>query len=139
MDKIGNRRTHWLGFVRHNFVNFYKPYMCDASSWSHASRNGDLKVYMGKGVIKSFRKSRLTLKPSREVLELFASYDVTSADLQNANNWRSHEWLNTTAARMWVRRSIESEKHLGTHLFLALASVTDFKQILHGYKKEVRL
>ena len=136
MRYVGKRKVHWLGFVRHAFINHYRPYMADASSWSHASRNGDLKVYMGKGVIKSFRRKDMLEKPSREILELFYSYGVEPKELAREANWKNHRWLNTIAARMWVRRSIESEKHLGTKLFLAAASIHDIELILEGYRKE---
>lgn len=138
MNKIGNRKVHWLGFVRHNFVNHYKPYMCDASSWTHASRNGDLKVYLGQGKIKSFRRSDFILKPKEDVLKLFRSYDITEKELSSASNWKSARWLNETAGRMWIRRSIESEKILKTHLFLACASTLDIELLLNGYKKEIK-
>lgn len=136
MRLVGSRKVHWLGFVRHNFINHYRPYMADASSWSHASRNGDLKVYMGKGVIKSFRKKDMIARPSREVLELFATYGVSPRELQTEANWKSHHWLNALAARMWVRRSLETERAIGTKLFLAGASATDLELMYAGYRKE---
>lgn len=138
MRHVGTRKVHWLGFVRHNFINFYKPYMCDASSWSHASRNGDLKVYMGRGEIKSFRRKDFVTRPTRQTLEIFASYGITKTELADASNWKSHVWLNTLAARMWVRRSLETEQKIGTHLFLAAASTDDLDKILDGYQKELK-
>lgn len=137
MKVVGGRRVHWLGFVRHNFVNYYKPYMCDASSWSHASRNGDLKVYMGKGIIKSYRRINFITRPDNNILKIFQSFDVSIQELKSDLNWKSHKWLNTMAARMWVRRSIESEINLNTYLFLAAASKSDLNMIYDGFKKEI--
>lgn len=139
MKYVGKRKVHWLGFVRHNFVNHYKPYMCDSSSWLHACRNGDLKVYIGKGEVKTVRKSHLISKPTKQMLEIFASYGISISDLRNESNWKNPKWLSSTAARMWIRRSIESEKKIGTHLFLSVALNHDLNQIYEGYKKEVKI
>jgi hypothetical protein len=138
MNIIGDRKVHWLGFVRHDFVNHYKPYMCDASSWSHASRNGDLKVYLGRGIIKSFRRKDFINKPDQKYLNLLKSYDINQSDLTNDANWKSHVWLNKNAARMWVRRSLETHKFLKSHLFLACASIDDLSFMFDGYNKEVK-
>jgi len=139
MNKIGNRKVHWLGFVRHNFVNNYKPYMCDASSWSHASRNGDLKVYLGKGIIKNYRRKDFINKPDQNILSILNSYDIKADDLKSMANWKSHKWLTKIASRMWVRRSLESEKYINTYLFLACASTHDLNYCLDGYKKEMKI
>lgn len=136
MNKIGNRKVHWLGFVQQDFVNHYKPFMCDASSWSHASRNGDLKVYLGAGKIKSYRKIDFITKPSEGILKILKSYDITEEELSKKANWASASWLNNCAARMWVRRSIESENKIGTKLFLACANAVDVSMLLNGYEKE---
>lgn len=137
MERIGKRKAHWLGFVRHDFVNYYRPYMCDASSWGHASRNGDLKVYTGRGVIKSYRKKDFVTKPEPDILETMASYGISSSDLRRQSFWSNGNELNTVAARMWVRRSIETEKMLGTHLFLAFVSTSECKMLLNGFRNEV--
>jgi len=138
MNIVKDRKVHWLGFVPHDFVNFYKPFMCDASSWTHAARNGDLKVYIGNGKIKSFRKLDFKMKPNEKVLKLFSSYGITEKELGKNENWKSHKWLNVAAGRMWVRRSIETENKIGTHLFLACGAVQDIEILINGYKKEIK-
>lgn len=138
MEVVGNRKVHLLGFVRHQYINYYKPYMCDASSWSYGSRVGDFKVYMGKGVIKSFRKKDFISQPSKEILNLLSTYDITPSMVKSASFWSNANQLTTYAGRMWVRRSLESEKIIKTKLFLAVGSHLTIKILLDSYNKEIK-
>ncbi len=136
MKVIGTRKVHWLGFVRHDYVNFYKPYMCDASSWSHASRNGDLKLYIGQGKIKSIRRGDFMTRPDPQILRILNTYGISQQTIASNKFWTSWRDLNQAAAQMWVRRSIESEKFLKTYLFLACATIQDIEMLLNGFQKE---
>lgn len=136
MKHIGDRKVHWLGFVQQDFVNCYKPYMCDASSWSHASRNGDLKLYLGGGKIKSIRRKDFMRKPPEEIIRCLRSYGIKMGDISKKAFWDNGKNLNTQASRMWVRRSLETEEKLGTHLFLACASKDDIEMVLIGHQNE---
>jgi hypothetical protein len=136
MERIGKRKVHWLGFTRHDFVNYYRPYMCDTSAWV-ATRYHDLRIYTGKGVIENYKKKDFVTKPKPDILKVMASYGVSSSDLRRQSFWSNGNKLNTVAARMWVRRSIETEKMLGTHLFLAFVGAHDLRMLLNGFRNEV--
>jgi hypothetical protein len=137
MEKVGDRRVHWLGFTSADFVNHYKPYMCDCSSWSYATRYGDLQLYMGNGRIQSIHRREFYKKPPQEIYDAIASYGVDPRRLAFNESWKSNNNLvHDLVARSWVRRSLESELMLGTRLFLACASKDDVSTVLKFYKLE---
>jgi hypothetical protein len=138
MEVVGDRKVHLLGFVRHQYINYYKPYMCDASSWSYGSRVGDFKVYMGKGVIKSYRKKDFINKPDKEILKLLETYDISAQMVKSKDFWSNGKQLTCYAGRMWVRRSLETEKIIKTKLFLAVGSHQTINILLESYNKEIK-
>lgn len=138
MNVIGKRKAHWLGFVQHDFVNAYKPYMCDASSWSHARRNGDLKVYIGKGKIKSYFRKDFVNRPIDNILEILKTYGISESEIQKKDFWYSGKKLNSLAANMWVRRSIETERTLKTYLFLACGNHGDIQMMVDFFEMEIK-
>lgn len=138
MNKVGARKVHWLGFTSSDFVNYYKPYMCDCSSWSYSTRFGDMQLYMGQGKIKSVHRRTFVSRPEPDVFKAIASYGIDPNLFSKEESWRSpNNLVHKVVAQSWVRRSLESEKILKTKLFLAAASIADINVIHDAYKKEL--
>lgn len=139
MKHIGNRKVHWLGFTSSDYVNHYKPYMCDCSSWSYATRYGDLQLYIGQGKIKSIHRKEFYKKPDDLILNTISSYGVDPKLLAKEESWRSpNNTVHKLVAQSWVRRSLQSFDKLDTRLFLAAASAQDVKILHEGFLKEIK-
>lgn len=138
MEHIGSRKVHWLGFTNSSFVNAYKPYMCDCSSWSYATRYGDLIIYAGGGKVEGYHRTVFKKRPPPKLYNLIKSYGIDPAILSKEESWRS-SFVHDFAAQCWVRRSLESHKKLGTDMFLACASISDLKAMWAGFEKEMSL
>lgn len=138
MNVVNGRKVHWLGFTSDVFVSYYKPYMCDSSSWNYADRVGSLALYYGFGRSKVFSKKDFIKKPSDYDLNIFLSYGITSKDLSNSLFWKNGKLLNTFSARMWIRKGFDFEKKLGTNLFLACGTKRQVETCIEQFKKETR-
>ena len=138
MEIIGDRKVHWLGFTNSSFVNFFKPYMCDCSSWSYATRYGDLQLYVGKGKIKAIHRREFYKRPPKLIVDTVKSYGFDPKLLGMNESWRSpSNIVHELVAQSWIRRSLEAYVKLDTHLFLAAASREDINVLLKGYRKEL--
>ena len=72
----GERKVHWLGFVDQAYVKFHRPHSCDSSSWMQASRFGSCGFYFGNGVLKPFKRRKLTSNIVNAVAPRVAAYGL---------------------------------------------------------------
>lgn len=131
MQKIGDRKVHWLGFNAKDFLAHYKPYMCDSSSWSSAVRYASCKLYDVNGKWYHVTKKDFATKPKYEVLQLIRSYGIDPQLLGNDSQWknsgRGDYALELLSCRSWTRYQIDIKRKLNVNFFLACASDRQIK------------
>jgi hypothetical protein len=121
MRHIGDRRTHLLGFTSTRWINYFKPYSIDSSSWSRSARYGIIDVYLGASRFVSLnRKELLTGPPPPAVAHAISNMGFDPYALRTWDAWtRVHSisrWINGLSA---VRYMLELQQEVGTLLFLA--------------------
>lgn len=133
MSKIGSRKVHWLGFINLAFLKYFKPYMCDSSTWSMGSRYGSFPFYPGHG-LNPTQITRKTLSKQSKDLRFLArldEYKINLKQLFDNSNWSGPNSLpNYLAARSMRDFSDDVYKNLSTFLFLACSGSSDIKLLL---------
>lgn len=138
MDYVNMRKVHWLGFTNSDFIKYYKPYMCDSSSWESGARFAVVNLYKGYGKFLKISKTDFQNKPNKELEKLLISYGFTSREMAINKNWEGgHSVSRRLGARSYVRASLDYENKLGTKMFLAAATDYAIKLLLDNYKKEI--
>jgi hypothetical protein len=83
MKHIGDRKVHWLGFTNRNFIKFYRPFMCDSSSWSTGVRYGMSSLFFPPNKwIKFNKNSNLS-----EISEYIKYYGFDPLLFKNKKSW----------------------------------------------------
>lgn len=60
MREVGDRKVHWLGFTKMEYVQYYKPYSVDSSGYCHSVRYvPSTIIHRGNGYTKSLGRSQL--------------------------------------------------------------------------------
>lgn len=143
MEKIGNRRCHWLGFTSANYMKHYKPYMCDSSSWAGALRFGQISLYAGNGRFVKCSKQDFMKKPGEEIRRLVRWHGVDPRELAKGDQWKNSGSgkypTEKIAFRSFVKYQSEVGENLGTKLFMAVASDWQAKlavQAAHYWRKQ---
>ena len=135
MDKIGERRVHWLGFTHLEFLKHFRPYMCDTSAWESVARYGQLRLYMGRGKFTTLIKKDFANKPDEEVLSRIRSLGIDPYKLAKEEHWRgSYSTARELAAYNSVSLSMDVEKNIGTKYFLAVAAICGFNLVARAYR-----
>ena len=121
MQHLAGRPAHLLGFVEPSWVQYLKPYSCDASSFTRANRYGYLDVYLGDGKFHHLFRNKVAVeRPPEHVMRAIAGMGFDPFELLKWENWSKLDgvarWL---AALSWVRYSVELERRHGILLFLA--------------------
>lgn len=138
MEVVGNRKVHWLGFTNKNYVAYYKPYMCDSSSWEGGARYGNFNLYMGRGKYKTLKRENFKLKPTEEISRKLLEYNVDITELSKEKNWRGGDSLNRRLnAKSAVKESVEIEKVLGVKKFSAAATELAARFLIEAHKEEL--
>jgi len=120
MKKVGARKVHWLGFTSLPFINYYKPYMCDSSSWETGARYGSFNLYVGNGRTVTVSRKAFAKEPSALIKTTLKNYGFNPYDLAKEKNWRGGRSVNRNVnGASAVRLSLDIENKLGTRLFLA--------------------
>jgi hypothetical protein len=126
MKKVGDRRVHWLGFTVPEFIAYYKPYMCDSSSWAGAVRYGNIKAYSSRGRWVKISKNDFIKRPSEQVRSIFDRYEEDLTRMKNSKEWVNSgvgkNLLETMTCKSWTSFSREVESNFDTKFFLACAS-----------------
>jgi len=138
ISKNKNRPLHWLGLTHSSMVGHYKPFSCDASSWESGGRYGQISVYMGKGVFKSYsKKEAIETAPSSQMWKIIRSYGFNPRELQIEKNWRGGWSISRTlGCQSWTRYAMDVETQFKTKLFLALTTRQALEMCLMAYKKD---
>jgi hypothetical protein len=137
MKKVDGRKVHWLGFTNKNFVSYYKPYMCDSSSWEGGARFGTFDIYMGNGRYERLKRTDFSKKPKPEIIKAIKSYGFNPSDFAKESAWRGGQSLNRTInAATAVRATLDIEKKLNTKQFSACATSLALSLLLQEHKKE---
>ena len=109
MEHVGSRRVHWLGFTATPFIQAYRPFSCDSSSWSGGGRFGKVDLYMGRGEWRSFEKTDFKKKPRTDILERIRFYGEDPYLLSQDEAWR----LDMKSANTMFKVSVKSHVHFG--------------------------
>lgn len=138
MEKIGNRKTHWLGFTSNDFIAHYKPFSCDSSSWAGAVRYGKIKLYTSAGRWMIVGKDEFRQMPSSQIRAIFDLYQEDPHRFKNQKEWinsgRGDNLLETMTTKSWTRFQIDIENRLGTKYFLACAGALQIKQMHEAHQ-----
>lgn len=125
MRHVKGRKCHWLGFTDVDFVNHFRPYMCDSSVIQSALRFGKIIMYEGKGRTKVLERKDFIRKPSPKVISKLLRYGINVRDLSKDESWRG---LNSVSNRVtvgsFVEKSMDVFHNLGTRLFMAIQNAT---------------
>jgi len=121
MKRIGDRKVHWLGFTNIDYIKFYRPYMCDSSSWEAGARYASVKLYMGNGRYVSIKKADFIKQPPEDVLERIRFLGFDPYVLRKDTAWRGGEGVTRqlSAASSQVL-SLDIQRNLGTLYFNAI-------------------
>ncbi len=136
MKRVNGRKVHWLGFTNFDFVKVYKPYMCDSSSWEGGARFGVAQLYMGRGhrdkvSREDFRKGINDACPKVQAIKRLGMDPREAVDPKKWNGGMSFQ--RRLGAASGVAQSLDVEKHLGTHQFLAFATAYAGKMLVDAY------
>jgi hypothetical protein len=125
MKRIAGRKVHLLGFTNLEYISVYRPYMCDSSSWASAMQYASIKLY-AHGKVVAVSKKDFVKPPSPRILALFAEMGLEARALARKEQWvntgRGENMIEKVAFRSFTRHQLEVRQHLGTHLFMAVAS-----------------
>lgn len=139
MRHVGNRRVHWLGFTRREFLKHYRPYMCDSSSYSETARYGWLNLYAGGGHWYETISRHEFRKPIPPRLErILQDYGLSSAMLVRNAAWHGAGASRTASRMSWARWQYDIGRQLNVRLFISVSVEKDFEWFVehHNYWKE---
>lgn len=137
MKHVGSRKVHWLGFTAFDFIKYYKPYMCDSSSWESGARFGVMSVYVGAGKFLRVKKNEITNnKKPKEVTDALRRLGFEIDHALFSKNWCGGNSLarNVCAASI-IKYTCEIEKNIGTKQFVALAGKQAFDLVYKNYER----
>lgn len=122
MKRVGKRRVHWLGFTGLDYLKFYRPYMCDSSSWEGGARFGTIRLYMGNGRFATIKKADCRAKLADEICSRIGVLGFDPYDLRKLGNWHGGVTVNRMlCAASAVALSLDIQKNIGTLVFNAIA------------------
>jgi len=133
MKHVGNRKAHWLGFTRPDYIKHYRPFMCDSSNYSRGSRFGIVDLYYGNGDIKPITRADAHKKITPEIARKYKNYGFDLYELIKPEGWRKSKIITEIGTWSYVEFSMDCEKHLGTHLFLAMSGASTITLALEAH------
>lgn len=138
MEKVKGRKVHWLGFTNANYISYYKPYMCDSSSWVSPLKFGCLKIYTGKGEFKTVAKIDCIKKPSKEIEDLIKAYGEDPQLLKYSSQWvnsgKGDSVMEKITMKSFPLFQYDINKNFNTKYFLAVASSLQIRLLHQGFK-----
>ena len=134
MRHVGKRMVHWLGFTDIQFLKYFKPYMCDSSTWESGARYGTLRLYLGKGKFVSINKQEFKDKPKKNILDRIKWLGVAPYIMSKVDSWHGgNSYSRSLCARSGVALSVDIEKNIKTKLFLATATPLAVDLLVDGF------
>ena len=139
MKHANGRKVHWLGFTNDQFVKYFRPYMCDSSSFTSSLRYGMVNIYLGNGRSKAFQKSDFSKKPDEAILRKITSWGFNPYDLQYKKSWHGGRSLSgKVSACSYVEKSCDYEKNISVKLFLACATEHEMLNLIQAINQKVK-
>ena len=142
-------RVHLLAYVRPDFINHYKPFSVDSSSWTAAGRYG-LIPYYTKGRLSQVSKKDFISKPPKAFLDSCAKLKIPYNVIKKLRYKES--WFNTSrfeycedpnkptitlptfiTACQYIYYTIEAEKKIGTRIYMAVGDNFQLTIIIQAY------
>lgn len=134
MEKVADRKVHWLGFTRADFIRHYRPYMCDASSWESGARYGTAQIYMGRGNFAKVSRTEFAQRPDSKILSRIKQLGVEADEMRFEQSWRGGDSLcRRLCATSGVAYSLDVQKNLGTLMFCAAAASLGARLLYDGF------
>ena len=134
MRHVGDRMVHWLGFVNMQFLRYYRPYMCDSSTWESAARYGSITLYMGNGKFKAISRANFQTSPEQAVLDRILLLGLDPHVFARRASWAGGPSpLRALCARNGVALSVDLELALGTKQFLAITTGLALDLLTQGF------
>ena len=136
MKYVKKRWVHWLGFTNLDFIKWYKPYMCDSSTWETGARYGNIPLYMGNGKMLMISKKDFQGKPDYRILDRIKQLGIDPYLLSKKDSWHGGESVSRTlCARSGVALSVDVERKTSTKLFLASATTLAVDLLIQSFRK----
>jgi hypothetical protein len=121
MRYVAGRPVHLLGFTHPSWLQYLKPYSCDASSFTRSTRFGYNDVYLGDGKFyHMLRNTAATAQPPEAAMRAIAGYGFDPYELQQWQHWSKQDGLGRYISTVsWMHYAADMERHGGTLVFLA--------------------
>jgi hypothetical protein len=146
MKKVQKRKIHWLGFTNLNYIKYYKPYMCDSSSWLTGSRYASFSLYCGNGQFSKINKKDFYNKrdylngDESNIKNIIKSYGFNYFDLLKKDGWiGGNSTIRNLCASSYIKLSNDIETNLKTMFFLASSNKSDVQRLYDNYKNLRRI
>jgi len=140
------RPVHWLGFTSMPFVKHYKPQSVDSSSINSTHRFGTVSYYEGGGVLKTLNKANFSEMPPAAFINSCTDRGFNFKELERLG--RKEAWVGSVRPlsktsnkglasfvnythHVW--RSIDVEEHVGTKIYLAVATDLALAGVFDSY------
>jgi hypothetical protein len=153
LENSTNKKVHLLAFIKPDFINHYKPYSVDASSWSSTSRYGTIAYYY-KGRVKMLDKIAFNKAPSKLFIQSCKNLcipDHAIKKLRFNDSWQSFSAKDFSIVEdipvkglaqfislvHWIYYSIMAQNKVGTKIYLAVGQPLHL-EIMHGAYKHLR-
>jgi len=146
MRRIKGRKVHWLGFTNIKYIKYYKPYMCDSSSWLTGSRYASFNLYCGNGKFEKINKKQFINKTDYmngaglNIKNVITKYGFNYFDLQKTEGWiGGNSTIRNLCASSYIKLSNDIELNLKTKFFLAASNKSDVKKLYDNFKNLRRM
>lgn len=134
-----DKKLHLLGFTSIKYIKHFKPFSCDSSSWNGGLRFGGADLYLGHGKMRKIKKQEFQRRPSEQVLSRIKQLGVDPYEGRSSDMWRGGtNFIGKLGAASWLQMSFDIETNLGTKMFLAFSTDSQFGLIINAYKNLIR-
>lgn len=120
----GQRKVHWLGFIRKEFIAYYRPFSADSSTWYDSMKFGNSDIYVGKGICRKVTWGDCA-HPTPRMRQLLAhhGFDGPMIDrLRQRKEWRGGRAISLDlAAAANVLRAQALKARYGTNAYFCVS------------------
>jgi len=148
LNRNKSRDIHLLGFTNIDFVKHYKPKSVDSSSWVGAARFGAISLQTRGGKVKTVHKTKFIERPENWIIDHIKELGFSFSEIARLR--KAEAWINSgffddskgsikTFAQFvstcsHVKRAIDIEREVGTHIYLAASHVWQIRDIYKAYE-----
>lgn len=136
LENSKGKKVHLLAFIKPDFVNHYKPYSIDSSSWSSTSRFGTVGYFL-KGRIKVIDKKMFASPPPKSFIDSCLKLKIPMHAIKKLRlngSWQSFDAVDFSVEKdvpvkglaqfisiiHWVYYSVTAQNKIGTKIYLAV-------------------